>query len=254
MREKRWAILLAMCLAVVIAPAAMAQTFQFPDNTLIVPYSGGSPTGGGAVDIIGSSSFATTQVNVVLTGQDVTFQIFSNYPLAGETVSGLFVPMADLAIDLDSNGTYEHAIVLTSHGTSPVFGQGLWNNVSWDTSNDLFASHTAFTYGGKTVSPNDFIDTQITGGTGPSALASLTTHSQTNTVGSETTFTRYDVDLGNVNASGDWNNFSFLFGTGTCANDALLGTVSTSVPEPAALLLLGLGLLGLAGLRRRFGR
>ena len=259
MRARKGSAFFVICLLMlVVAPNAIAQTFQFPDTALIVPWGGGAPTGGGPRDILGSNTFATTQINVVLSGQDVTFQIFTNYPLGGTTVvNGIFIPMADLAVDLDNNGVYEKAVVLTAHGTSPTFGQGLWNGVSWKTSNDLFAS-TVIEYGGKTVSPGDFIDVQISGGTFSSGLASpisttLVDNTVTNGGNTETTHTRYDVDLGNVNTGGpgaDWSHFSFLFGTGTCANDVLLGTV-VRVAEPSTVLLLGLGLIGAARVRRR---
>lgn len=45
--------------------------------------------------------------------------------------------------------------------------------------------------------------------------------------------------------------FALNWGTATCANDVVSGQVPNSVPEPTTLLLLGCGIVGLAGFERR---
>ena len=48
-----------------------------------------------------------------------------------------------------------------------------------------------------------------------------------------------------------FNSFDVFWGTADCSNDAIWGTVATHAPEPASILLLVCGLLGLLGLNRR---
>jgi hypothetical protein len=64
------------------------------------------------------------------------------------------------------------------------------------------------------------------------------------------------MDLGAVNGSGNFNQLSFFWGTGNCANDVILGTAalprsSSAVPVPGSVLLLGSGLVGMVLLRQR---
>jgi hypothetical protein len=52
-----------------------------------------------------------------------------------------------------------------------------------------------------------------------------------------------------------WEGVSFTFHlTMECGNDNLMGAAKCAVPEPVSIVLFGSGLLGLAGLRKRFSK
>jgi hypothetical protein len=239
---KKLSIMLALCLVIMVAPAAMADTITITDSTLVQEWRGTAVYGSGAwTDVIGYPTFETTKIDVVLTGSNLKFQIYTNFPLAGNSLA----PFADMALDLDRNGAFEKGIVFSDR---TGFSKGLYDVSAWATSVDLYKS-TGFIYGGlyDNITPKIPI-TQITSG----SLLSGVAVSQT-TLGASTPYYMIEVDLGTVNGSGQYNNLSLLFGTGTCANDVITGQINGStVPEPASLLFLGLGLVGLATFRKRF--
>lgn len=231
-RLKRGSILLVVCMVLMVAPAAMATTATIQDTTLVQQWNGSGPYGGGSwVDVIGASIFETTKIDVVFSGADVKFQIHTNMPLTGDPDFG-GVPIADLALDLNHDGTFEKGIVLTKHGS---FDPGLYsvNSNGWLSSVDFFQSQTSLVYGGlyDQSAPKTPL-TQIKSVIGNATPVSVS--QSTNEI---------DVTLSGVNSGGAWNNLSLFWGTGICSNDGIAGQVPVS--EPGTMLLLGFGFFGL---------
>jgi hypothetical protein len=240
--NKRVAIMARHFLAIGMAfllITGSAWAYTFDDNTLVQQYKGATYSNPSTwIDVVGSPDKFNTH-GADLVGDILT--IYTNwYPGKGD-INGdgrLDVFTADLFIDASADGDFDYAIRLT--GT----GNNVFVNPIYSTSIDLM-SGSSFFYGGKYddayVNPS-YIPVRAT-----SSAAYIAQVKWTGNVDSINN--KVAIPLSGLNLSDDWY---FVWGTATCGNDTFSGKVS--VPEPASLLLLGIGLLGIAGIRRKQGR
>ncbi len=101
---KKFILVLLLALALFSLPRfALAYTYTVIDPVNNV-WNGGNPN---LFDRIGGPVFEIYRATVTTGGPTVQFDILSNFPQGGNLVGTWNTQPADLALDLDGNGTYE---------------------------------------------------------------------------------------------------------------------------------------------------
>jgi hypothetical protein len=208
-----------------------------------------TPSGSFTNNAIGGSAYDTSHVQVTWSGADVTLKFFTasdfrSFPTYGQI-------LADVFIDLDGGTDFSLGLALSSHsmGQSSTQAGRLYDNLSFRSSDEFFSG----SYGKYWEGPSgESIVSEVRIGGGHLVDSFAFTAGNTGLSASNQKF-YYQVVLDGVNTDGDWDEFSFYWGSATCGNDAVFVIADlSSVPEPSTYGLLGsLALAGMVVFRRR---
>jgi hypothetical protein len=252
-------VLLLLILAVfLMAGSATATPTTVYDSGSSINYVGADNHGYG--DVIGNTNdFEISKAVVEINGNTLRVDIYTNFAgkadlglFSGYTKDGKGIGYGDLFLsstwapygspsyleDYNVNGTtWSYGFALDNRwwdGTGTTYGFGALYSI---TNTDILLSDDLMS--GATYRNGQEVAVDITG------LTSVATGSWS--IDETNNFISFLVDISGTGLiMGD--EIAFHWGM-TCANDVIEGSVP--VPEPATMLLLGSGLIGLAGLGRK---
>jgi hypothetical protein len=191
---------------------------------------------------------------------NLNISIFTNYHGTEEIVAAsLKTYPADLFIDIGLDGNFDYGVALSDHAfdnelvaSSPG---NLYSNITYRTSADYFENHSVYNYYGEAwdnpwdnVSNSVAVPETIDEGTlvsGPNGF-SWDLLSEIN----PGYLVSLSLSLNDLSIQGA-EDIGFLFSSANCANDIIAGSVHYPAPEPATMLLVGIGLIGLGMVSKR---
>lgn len=224
-----------LLLAVVLMIGAVAPAFAYTIND---PVGVAWPTPG--YDRIGDVKYELFGMNISQGVDTITFDIFSNFNKTqptGTNPSTWYTTPGDLFFDFDSDGQYDHGVAFTNN--SGLVAGGFYSITSANKS-DFYAKPNYVYHN------NQFVT--ITGG---SLLGMADMFYQDDIAGSSPDYMWHLVLDKDYFTHGD--TVGLHYAVATCANDYMDGSF-TVTPEPATMLLFGMGVAGLAARLRRKNR
>ncbi|MFH0731622.1 MAG: PEP-CTERM sorting domain-containing protein [Candidatus Omnitrophota bacterium] len=195
---------------------------------------------------LGDPRYEGYGIDIAQNGSMLTFQLYSGFPESG--IGQLFC--GDIKITVPGNtGTKDFAIAMTDHGTptasgNPQFSEGnLYSGTTqWNTS---YQWKSYYGYSGSMFNNN------VTAANYDSELYDGTvTFTKVGTLSNGYDFNRRDVSVPYNLFMEELGPMNVYWAAATCANDYMSGSY-TVTPEPASVILLGLGALGFGALRRK---
>jgi hypothetical protein len=263
---KKVFLLVAMAM-LVFSSFGSAMAYTIEDN---IREYGQNGQGGGqgwrstAIQAPNGPYFDTLGINVVFDGDKVIFELHTLFDAVGGNagdgrvlMGSANVYLADLALDTNNDGNYDKAIVLKDHaqwtgGPKPAgfnsYGVGLYSVDAWYTSHNFFhgqSRHLTYGYGWGTMDSNTVNQAQVAVKQGELLDTAAVNWASQGTHGVWTV----EVALASLDLQSDV--LGLYWGTASCGNDSIAGTVTVGVPEPNTALLLGGVLMGLGAISRR---